>query len=103
MYDVETDSEGYLTDPSVWTPAWASEVAKAQNLELTEEHWDVLRFVRAQHDAHGITPDARFVIRHLSQTRGAGRNRLFELFPYGYVAQTCKMAGMLRPRTWSTG
>ena len=46
MTEVELDSEGYLTDPSVWTPAWASEVAKAQNLELTEEHWDVLRFIR---------------------------------------------------------
>ena len=69
MTEVELDSEGYLTDPSVWTPAWASEVAKAQNLELTEEHWDVLRFIRAQHDEHGVTSDARFVIRYLSQTR----------------------------------
>ena len=50
-----------------------------------------------------VAPDARFVIRHLSETRGAGRNRLFELFPYGYVGQACKLAGMKRPRAWSTG
>ena len=35
--------------------------------------------------------------------RGAHRNRLFELFPYGYVQQACKIAGMIRPRAWSTG
>jgi len=31
------------------------------------------------------------------------RKRLFELFPYGYVRQACKVAGMRRPRAWSTG
>jgi tRNA 2-thiouridine synthesizing protein E len=31
------------------------------------------------------------------------RKQLFELFPYGYVQQACKIAGMKRPRGWSTG
>ena len=38
--------------------------------------------------------------------QGAGRGahkRLFELFPYGYVKQSCRIAGMKRPRAWSTG
>ena len=43
------------------------------------------------------------VMRHLSETRGASRNRLFELFPYGYPGQACKIAGMRRPRVRSTG
>ncbi|WP_231363566.1 TusE/DsrC/DsvC family sulfur relay protein [Thioalkalivibrio sulfidiphilus] len=29
--------------------------------------------------------------------------RLYELFPYGYMQQVCKIAGMRRPRAWSTG
>jgi len=28
---------------------------------------------------------------------------MFELFPYGYVKQACKIAGMRKPRAWSTG
>ncbi|HDK03426.1 MAG TPA: sulfite reductase subunit gamma, partial [Gammaproteobacteria bacterium] len=28
---------------------------------------------------------------------------LFTLFPYGYVKQACKLAGMRRPRAWSSG
>jgi tRNA 2-thiouridine synthesizing protein E len=28
---------------------------------------------------------------------------MFELFPYGYVKQACKIAGMKKPRAWSTG
>jgi len=33
----------------------------------------------------------------------AAKGRLFQLFPYGYVKQACKIAGMMRPRAWSTG
>lgn len=29
--------------------------------------------------------------------------KLFNLFPYGYVKQACKISGMKRPRGWSTG
>jgi sulfur relay (sulfurtransferase) DsrC/TusE family protein len=35
--------------------------------------------------------------------RSISRNAVFELFPYGYVKQACKIAGMKRPRGWSTG
>jgi TusE/DsrC/DsvC family sulfur relay protein len=103
MSSVEVDVEGYLTDPGVWTEGWARELAHSLQIELTEEHWDVLRFMRTFLDEHQVAPDARFVIRYLSEMRGAHRNRLFELFPYGYVGQACKLAGMRRPRTWSTG
>ena len=51
-----------------------------------------------------IAPDARHVIKHLMERMGPeSRNALFELFPYGYVKQACRIAGMKRPRSWSTG
>jgi TusE/DsrC/DsvC family sulfur relay protein len=100
---LRTDTEGYLTEPADWTEAVAEELARRENLELTDEHWTVLRFMRAYLEDRRIAPDARHVIKHLSETHGSGRNRLFELFPYGYVQQACKIAGMRRPRSWSTG
>ncbi len=99
----EVDMEGYLTDPADWTEQWARDLAAAEGLDLTPEHWSVIYFMRAFLDQHQVAPDARFVIRHLTEMSGASRNRLFELFPYGYVAQACKVAGMRRPRAWSTG
>ncbi|NLH79558.1 MAG: TusE/DsrC/DsvC family sulfur relay protein [Phyllobacteriaceae bacterium] len=97
------DAEGYLIDPDDWDETFARDTAAALGLELTEEHWDVLRFMRAEREKHGVSPDARHVMRHLVETRGAARNRLFELFPYGYPGQACRIAGMKRPRLWSTG
>lgn len=97
------DVDGYLIDPDDWTEDFARETAARLGIEMTEEHWDVVRFMRAEREAHGVSPDARHVMRHLAETRGAHRNRLFELFPYGYPGQACRIAGMKRPRVWSTG
>lgn len=97
------DADGYLVDPEDWTETFARETAARLGVEMTEEHWDVVRFMREEREKHGVSPDARHVMRHLTQTRGAHRNRLFELFPYGYPGQACRIAGMKRPRVWSTG
>ncbi|MDA8327357.1 MAG: TusE/DsrC/DsvC family sulfur relay protein [Betaproteobacteria bacterium] len=100
----EIDAEGYLLDPNEWSESVAEEFARQENIVLTGDHWDVIRFVRTYFDEHQVAPDARFVIKHLMQRLGpTSRNKLFELFPYGYVKQTCRIAGMKRPRTWSTG
>ncbi|WP_296712310.1 TusE/DsrC/DsvC family sulfur relay protein [Rhodoblastus sp.] len=99
----EIDADGYLVDPSDWSEEWARDVARNLQIELTDEHWDVLRFMRGYHEEHQVPPDVRFVIRHLAETRGAARNRIFELFPSGYAGPACKIAGMRRPRIWSTG
>jgi TusE/DsrC/DsvC family sulfur relay protein len=101
-----TDDEGYLVDPADWTEAVARSLAHAEGIDLSDVHWRVLRFMREFHDARQVAPDARFVIRFLANDEGFGtaaRDRLFALFPYGYVKQACKIAGMRRPRAWSTG
>ena len=100
---VPVDDEGYLTDPDDWNEEVARELARREGIALTDEHWDVIRFMRELFNQRHIAPDARFVLKHLAQTRGADRNELFRLFPYGYVKQACKIAGMRKPRAWSTG
>ena len=100
---VPVDDEGYLTDPDDWNEEVARELARREGIALTDEHWDVIRFMRELFNQRHIAPDARFVLKHLAETRGADRNELFRLFPYGYVKQACKIAGMRKPRAWSTG
>ncbi|TXH75341.1 TusE/DsrC/DsvC family sulfur relay protein [Thiobacillus sp.] len=98
------DEEGYLVEPGEWNEAVAEQLALAEDVRLTDEHWDVIRFMREYYEEHQIAPDARYVIKHLSNRLGAdARNALFKLFAYGYVKQAWKIAGMKRPRAWSTG
>jgi TusE/DsrC/DsvC family sulfur relay protein len=98
-----TDAEGYLVDPAEWSEAFAGAVARREGIALTEEHWKVIHFMRRWLDDHGVAPDARHVMKFLSGDRDTGRARLFDLFTYGYVKQACKIAGMRKPRAWSTG
>lgn len=98
-----TDGEGYLVDPADWSEQLAAVLARQENIELTDTHWIAIRFMREFYQEHQVIPDVRFVTRHLAAQVGGSRNLVFELFPYGYVKQACRIAGMRRPRGWSTG
>ena len=103
---IRTDDEGYLVDPADWNESVAEELARREGVALSALHWDVLHFMRRYYEDRQIAADARFVVKYLAEAHALGadaRGRLFELFPYGYVKQACKIAGMRRPRAWSTG
>jgi len=103
---LETDTEGYLIDPDGWDETAAQQLAAGEGITLSEEHWQVLGFMRSFYEEHRVAADARFVIKFMAKEMRLGkqaRNDLFKLFPYGYVQQACKIAGMKRPRAWSTG
>jgi len=98
------DAEGYLVEPAQWNEQVARVLGGELGLVLEQDHWEVIRFMRDFYEEHQVAADARFVMRHLdARYPGQGRRRLYELFPYGYVGQACKVAGMKRPRAWSTG
>ena len=100
----DIDEEGYLIEPTTWSEEVAQQFASQENIELTENHWDAIQFMREYYAEHQVAPDVRHVTKHLAERLGPdSRNIIFELFPYGYVKQACKIAGMKRPRGWSTG
>ena len=102
---VSIDDEGYLINPTDWSPELAVKMARDEHIDLTDAHWRVIEFMRKYFEQRQIAPDARHVMKHLAERDGGGegRNELFKLFPYGYVKQACRIAGMRRPRAWSTG
>lgn len=104
---VTVDEAGFLTDPDAWSGEFAQYIADQEAIGLTALHWEILAFMRDYYEEHGIAADARFVFKYLSDkfdtNKEGGKDKLFELFPYGYVKQAVKMAGMRQPRAWSTG
>lgn len=99
------DGHGYLANPEDWTEGFAEYTAAQEGIDLTDRHWELIRWIRAEEADHGVMPDARFAMKLLGGAGGkqAGREELFRLFPYGYVKQAIKIAGMRQPRAWSTG
>lgn len=104
---VSKDGEGYLVDPDDWNQDLAVELAREEGIELDEMYWSILDFMRTYYREHNIAPDVRHLISYLAVAnqceKKVAKRLVFELFPYGYVKQACKIAGMKRPRAWSTG
>jgi TusE/DsrC/DsvC family sulfur relay protein len=101
------DSEGYLVDTDDWSEDFSEKVANEEGITLNDFYWLVIRFMRDFYDEHQVAPDVRHVTRHLADvneySKKEAKKILFESFPYGYVKQACKIAGMKKPRAWSTG
>jgi tRNA 2-thiouridine synthesizing protein E len=101
------DDEGYLVDPDDWDEETAKALAAEEKLALGDEHWRLLTFMREYYADRRLPPDVRHVVDHLAAAHGydrkAAKDLIFRLFPHGYVKQACKIAGMRRPRIWSTG
>ncbi len=106
-FHVARDPEGYLIDPTDWNEAIATQLAAEEGIALDDAYWSVLRFMRDAWTTNHIAPDVRHVVDFLASEQGTdkktAKQQLFRLFPYGYVKQACKIAGMKRPRVWSTG
>lgn len=100
--DIETDSEGYLRRLEDWSEGFAKALARQEGLELTDEHWQVIRFLRAYYHEHGVQAQVRVMIRHFSRVWGPERGNnhyLHEIFPIGGPQkQGNRLAGLLRTK-----
>ncbi len=99
---IETDTEGYLCHLDDWSEEFACALARQEGLELTDEHWQVIRFLRDYFAEHQVQAQVRVMIRHFTQRWGAekGSNHyLHDLFPMGGPQkQGNRLAGLLRTK-----
>ncbi len=96
----ETDEEGYLADLTDWNKDVATYMAKEEDTELTEHHWEVINFLREYYEEYQIAPAVRVLTNAIGKKLGkdkGNRKYLYELFPYGPAKQACKYAGLPKP------
>jgi tRNA 2-thiouridine synthesizing protein E len=93
--DVELNNEGFFVDPDQWTVDMVSELALREGIEeLTDAHWQVIRFMRSEYLAKGTGP----TVRVLGKTSGVSIKELYQLFPKGPAKVAAKIAGIPKPR-----
>ncbi len=98
--EIEVDEEGYLVDINDWNKDIALELAKTEDLELTESHWEVIDFLRDYYDEYQIAPAVRVLTKAIGKKLGKEKGNskyLYELFPYGPAKQACKIGGLPKP------
>ena len=95
----QLDPNGNLFDLPPWSPLHAQHRAKTEGIELSDEHWEVIYYLRERYRIHGGARTARSVLKELEEKFCPdGNNRhLYELFPGGPVSQASRMAGLPPP------
>jgi tRNA 2-thiouridine synthesizing protein E len=94
-HDVAVNEEGFLTDPDAWTEEMAEGIARESGIgELTDRHWQVIRFMRTEYAAKGTGP----TVRVLGRSSGVPVKELYQLFPKGPAKTAARIAGIPKPR-----
>ena len=82
----ETDEEGYLVNLSDWNEDIAKHIAVTENVEMSQNHWEVVNFLRKYYDEYQIAPAVRVLTKAIGKQLGPEKGNsqnLYELFPYG--------------------
>jgi tRNA 2-thiouridine synthesizing protein E len=95
MIDVELNDEGFFVRPEQWTEEMAPDLARRAGIDqLTDAHWQVIRFMRAEYLTKGSGP----TVRVLGKASGVSVKELYQLFPSGPAKTAAKIAGIPKPR-----
>ncbi|MUK50123.1 TusE/DsrC/DsvC family sulfur relay protein [Aliivibrio fischeri] len=97
---IERDAQGYLKNHTDWCEELVPLLAKEENIELTEAHWEVVRFVRNFYDEFKTSPAVRMLVKAMEKEHGPEKGNskyLFQLFKLGPAKQATKLAGLPKP------
>ena len=95
--EIETVANGFLANVSDWSEGLAEAMAKAEGIELTEKHWDVINYLRDEYlNNGGNQPNTRTIIKAMSQKWGEKikQKDLYDLFPLDPSKQAARIGGL---------
>ena len=92
-HTIEVNDEGFLTDPGEWTEPLAEALAAQIGIDLTDEHWKAIRFLRDDFAEQGETA----TLRRISVVGGIPTKSLFQLFPQKPAKKLAYVAGLPKP------
>jgi tRNA 2-thiouridine synthesizing protein E len=95
---LETNENGYLVNVDDWDKDVAQAIADAEGLSLTQDHWDVIEYLRDAFLNHnGEQPNNRAILKAMQDKwdgRKVDNKTLFDLFPGNPSKQAGKVAGL---------
>lgn len=89
---VDVNDEGYFTNPQQWNPEIAIEIAKEEDIVLTDKHYEVLKYLRERY-FKGET----LTIRGVGKSGIVDIKGMYELFPGGPLKKSSRIAGIPKP------
>lgn len=91
---VMVSEDGYLTDLSQWTKEIGTELAKQEGIEMTDRHWDVIKWIQEQ-----VKAGNALSVRGIKKSGVLDIKEFYALFPAGPLKLSTKIAGVPKPKS----
>ena len=90
--NVDVTDKAYLEDFKQWNEDIARELAQEEGIELTDKHFEVLKFLREKYEE-----GANLTIRKVGKSGITDIKEFYKLFPGGPLKKSSKIAGIPKP------
>ena len=89
---ISVNDEGYLTDFNQWTKEIGDVIAKENNIEMTDRHWQVIEYLQNE-----FKNNTALSIRKIGKSDVVDIKEFYQLFPQGPLKVSTKIAGIPKP------
>jgi len=89
---VTCNEQGYLTDLNQWTKEVGLELAKEEDVDMTEKHWEVIEYLQDQ-----CRNEVALSIRKVGKSGVVSIKEFYQLFPNGPLKVSSRIAGIPKP------
>lgn len=100
--EIPTNDNGYLENIEDWSQNVAQAIADAEQLELSERHWDLINHLRDEYiNNGGNQPNTRNLVKAMSKVwddKSVNAKTLYDLFPGDPSKQGGRIAGLPESR-----
>ena len=91
--EIQVNDEGFLTEYDEWDEDLAKVLARNIEVDLSDAHWKVIRFLREDYKTQGETATTRRV----QTVGGVSTKQQFTLFPRKPAKKMAYIAGLPKP------
>ena len=100
--EIATTDSGFLENVEDWSEEVARVLAAQEQLELSERHWDLVRFLRDEYvNNGGNQPNTRNLVKAMAKAwddKAVNAKSLYDLFPGDPSKQGGRIAGLPESR-----
>lgn len=89
---VRLNEQGYLLDLNEWNKDVARAIAREENIELGDRHWQVIQYLQDQY-----RKDVPLTIRKVGKSGVVDIKEFYALFPGGPLKKASRIAGIPKP------
>ena len=89
---IHVNEEGFMTDFSEWNPQICEEMAKENDLDVSQRHWEVIDYIQGEYKK-----EAPLSIRKIGKSGIVDIKEFYSLFPKAPLKTASKIAGLPKP------